>query len=828
MNKIITICFLVMATVSVGFGQNTAHKDWDLLDKPVRRAQWIWGAPQNKSVAAQDAYLQFCQNKSINEIYLSCAEFSKDDSVTPTTTHIQLPDQANLAQFITRANAVGIKVWGVYYLYDGTENGDGLDWLGELSTNEHIDNANKIADLFAEYNRNNPTAGFYGIQNDNEPKTDAMLVPWLEYSEAIVDRLAIWNDTLNVEGARPIIHSAALRPGWVNSKQVTYKGSQNYVAYHYLTFSPHGALMNYNSNVTNFKNTGNIILGWADNIPGKQTVSIGIETDDILGQWPDAQYETYADEIFAEDDNTRFNKFEEDMTIAEAEFINYESYDRLAIHSDGYIGHWFDGETDFEVIGAAPAGTQFVDLFQDASPNAMDNNMVTNFSFEDGDSPWVWGYVENGRVNNNAYTGSYSGRIVYDNSVEQTVSGLSPNQEYSLAVKVKKSASAESTSYLTVINYGGSQAVTTIHATTQYDTYSVNFITGSSNTSATFYVYNESNNTIYVDDFELVELNINTAPQITSTPVTTATEGANYSYTLTATDAEGHAILLSAPAIPSWLNFNSSTGVLSGIPSSGDVGNHNITLRASDAASQTDQTFSVTVSAATAPNLVPNFGFEDGDSPWVWGYVENGRVNNNAYTGSYSGRIVYDNSVEQTVSGLSPNQEYSLAVKVKKSASAESTSYLTVINYGDSQVVTTIQATTQYDTYSVNFTTGSSNTSATFYIYNESNNAIYVDDFKLFAVGVLNSSKSVNKPIKTSHTTGVYPTVVEERLNIKSGEDLSALEVSVFGLNGKLLIRKVVNGGSILDVSSLNPSIYIVHVRNGKGLKEVYKIIKKK
>ncbi|MCL8009527.1 T9SS type A sorting domain-containing protein, partial [Gelidibacter japonicus] len=49
---------------------------------------------------------------------------------------------------------------------------------------------------------------------------------------------------------------------------------------------------------------------------------------------------------------------------------NYSSYGRLAVHSDGYIGHWFNGVEDFTIIGNAPPGTQFVDLFVDASPNA--------------------------------------------------------------------------------------------------------------------------------------------------------------------------------------------------------------------------------------------------------------------------------------------------------------------------------------------------------------------------------------------------------------------------------------------------------------------------
>ncbi len=59
----------------------------------------------------------------------------------------------------------------------------------------------------------------------------------------------------------------------------------------------------------------------------------------------------------------------------------------------------------------------------------------------------------------------------------------------------------------------------------------------------------------------------NTAPTITSSAVTTATEDAGYSYTFTVNDVDtGDTLTLSAPTLPSWLNFNTSTGVLSGTP----------------------------------------------------------------------------------------------------------------------------------------------------------------------------------------------------------------------------------------------------------------------
>ena len=89
---------------------------------------------------------------------------------------------------------------------------------------------------------------------------------------------------------------------------------------------------------------------------------------------------------------------------------------------------------------------------------------------------------------------------------------------------------------------------------------------------------------------------VNTAPSITSTAITTATEDSGYSYTLTATDADSDPLTFSAPTLPSWLSFNAGTGALTGTPTNDEVGNHNVTLRVNDGTVDVDQSFTITVS----------------------------------------------------------------------------------------------------------------------------------------------------------------------------------------------------------------------------------------
>jgi hypothetical protein len=101
--------------------------------------------------------------------------------------------------------------------------------------------------------------------------------------------------------------------------------------------------------------------------------------------------------------------------------------------------------------------------------------------------------------------------------------------------------------------------------------------------------------TIYDNDEEN-----NTAPTIEGAPSTTAIEGELYSFTPTASDADGDVLTFSATNLPSWLNLDSGTGAVSGIPASGDVGIHpDILIHVSDGtAASSLGPFTITVDAA--------------------------------------------------------------------------------------------------------------------------------------------------------------------------------------------------------------------------------------
>jgi hypothetical protein len=96
----------------------------------------------------------------------------------------------------------------------------------------------------------------------------------------------------------------------------------------------------------------------------------------------------------------------------------------------------------------------------------------------------------------------------------------------------------------------------------------------------------------------------NRAPTISGAPATAVAAGQTYSFTPTASDPDGQALTFSIANKPSWANFSSASGSLSGTPGAGDVGTHGgIVISVSDgSASASLPAFSIQVtSGTTAP-----------------------------------------------------------------------------------------------------------------------------------------------------------------------------------------------------------------------------------
>ena len=99
----------------------------------------------------------------------------------------------------------------------------------------------------------------------------------------------------------------------------------------------------------------------------------------------------------------------------------------------------------------------------------------------------------------------------------------------------------------------------------------------------------------------------NTAPVISGTPATTVVAGTAYSFTPVATDADGQKLTFSIANQPSWAQFDTATGRLTGTPAAGQVGTYAaITISVSDGSAQASlPAFSIVVSSGTTPNQSP-------------------------------------------------------------------------------------------------------------------------------------------------------------------------------------------------------------------------------
>lgn len=101
-------------------------------------------------------------------------------------------------------------------------------------------------------------------------------------------------------------------------------------------------------------------------------------------------------------------------------------------------------------------------------------------------------------------------------------------------------------------------------------------------------------------DIGAYELELNTTPYFTSTPLTTATEATSYSYAITSADQDpGDTLTITASIKPTWLTLTDNgdgTATLTGTPTNAHVGDNLVSLLVTDSQSATDtQEFTIKV-----------------------------------------------------------------------------------------------------------------------------------------------------------------------------------------------------------------------------------------
>lgn len=95
---------------------------------------------------------------------------------------------------------------------------------------------------------------------------------------------------------------------------------------------------------------------------------------------------------------------------------------------------------------------------------------------------------------------------------------------------------------------------------------------------------------------------VNSAPTISSTPLTSVNENQNYVYQVNATDVDGDTLTYALTTAPAWLTISSTTGLITGTaPSVSANTNFPVTVSVSDGTTATTQSYNITVNNVIVP-----------------------------------------------------------------------------------------------------------------------------------------------------------------------------------------------------------------------------------
>lgn len=96
----------------------------------------------------------------------------------------------------------------------------------------------------------------------------------------------------------------------------------------------------------------------------------------------------------------------------------------------------------------------------------------------------------------------------------------------------------------------------------------------------------------------------NRTPVIESDPITTAKEGAIYTYDVEAVDTDGDTLEFSLLVHLTGMTINTTTGVITWTPTEDQVGENEVVIKVSDGSKSTTQSFTVTVEKALLTSIV--------------------------------------------------------------------------------------------------------------------------------------------------------------------------------------------------------------------------------
>ncbi|MER2494217.1 putative Ig domain-containing protein, partial [Catenovulum sediminis] len=202
--------------------------------------------------------------------------------------------------------------------------------------------------------------------------------------------------------------------------------------------------------------------------------------------------------------------------------------------------------------------------------------------------------------------------------------------------------------------------------------------------------------------FTIVVDNVNDAPVITSTEITSGLEDVLYSYTLTASDVDaGDTLNYSATTLPSWLTFNTSTQILSGTPTNDDIGSHSVVLSVTDGNETVNQSFTIVVDNVNDAPVITSTEITSGLEDVLYSYTFTASDVDAGDTLSYSATslpswLTFDTGT-QVLSGTPTNDNigsHSVVLSVTDGNETVNQSFTIVVdNVNDAPVITSTEIT---------------------------------------------------------------------------------------------------------------------------------------
>ncbi|MDD2698365.1 MAG: Ig-like domain-containing protein, partial [Arcobacteraceae bacterium] len=216
---------------------------------------------------------------------------------------------------------------------------------------------------------------------------------------------------------------------------------------------------------------------------------------------------------------------------------------------------------------------------------------TTGNSFAGISSKDTWKFTS---VNNQTPTisNASAGQTVNDTATLTPFSGitLADNENDNISVTITLDDNAKGTlSATTIASTTVAAAQTALRAITFNPADNRVAVNGTETTTFTITV-NDGNSNGTNNTTTVISTSVNDAPTLTGTPNTTVNQDASYSFTPSASDVDfGQTLTFSITNKPSWADFNTTTGKLSGTPTNSDVGTTSaIVIRVTDSIATTN------------------------------------------------------------------------------------------------------------------------------------------------------------------------------------------------------------------------------------------------